>query len=337
MPRETKDEENRSTRTSKDVFVWTEIYNCGEVGRVAIESYLANHAEHKVHVYGFEEDLKDIADNPLVVKMKSRSGFFARTVSRVWTKFGIGPAWLSEESLRESYSHAHLGTARLWAFLLMTRPETKLVHFDSDVIFLGAVVDDIVRCLQTASLVGPVRNYRCNSNNRDDVRYLPDLTQMACFGFDKSKVGKHRFHELVQKCRGYFSPKGHPVIGLFDPVMFEIIGNGGTLNFLPHDEVGDCNVEGNRRNAFSEINNFETLYKIDFGSKLGHFSAVGSGMNFHKDQRIDVHETYRRYALDRFALYSAVFLNKDIGVDLSAYSSLMQSLRRIDTRNWKYA
>ncbi|HSI22291.1 MAG TPA: hypothetical protein VK959_04645 [Methylophilaceae bacterium] len=321
----------------QDTFVWTEVFNCGEIGRIAMLSYLAHHNAVPVHVYGYAEDLAEIPDHPLVIKKSMRSGIWAQVQYLAWSKLGLGKPVLTESSLHKGFNRGHLGTARLWSYLIMTRSEKHMIHFDSDVIFLGSVVQDVLdRMNRGASLVGQVRCYKNNPNKRNDVRHLQDVTQTCCFGFDRNRVNPHSYGELVRMCLGSYNPKGHPIIDFFDPVMFEILGNGGQTDFLPHDEVGGCNLEGNRCNAYTKVNDYDTPFKIDFGSKLIHFSAVGSGINIYRNKSVRMAESYRQYALDRYALFAQTFFNKDIGVDLSGYEELIKYLRRINTTTWQY-
>lgn len=94
---------------------------------------------------------------------------------------------------------------------------------------------------------------------------------------------------------------------------------------MDFNDVGGCDKYGKRDNIFKDINNFPTPYKIDFGSKLAHFSCVGSGMNFYlnKDSRINVSKTYVECALDRYALFCKTFYNEDLpGFDLKKYEKI---------------
>jgi hypothetical protein len=319
-----------------DTFVWTEVFNCGEIGAVAISSFLEHHPETVVHVYGAAEDLALVPEAPTVIKVMLPSGSGSEFSSWLWRTFSIGKPSITETYLKKGFSHGHLGTARLWAYLMICRPETKMIHFDSDIVFLGDMVTEVQKRLDKYDLVGPVRNYKHNRNNLDHVRHLADLTQTCCFGFNKSKINSHRYSELVKMTLGSYNPKGHPVIDFFDPVMFEILGNKGTISFLNHDEVGGCNLQGSRQNAFAEVNDFETPFKIDFGSKLIHFSAVGSGVNIYRNKVVRIPESYRQYALDRYALFAKVFYGRDIGMNLSSYGTLIDHLKRIDTERWVY-
>ena len=319
----------------QETFVWTEVFNCGELGAVCLESYLAHHSL-PVHVYGFREDLSQIADHPLIAKICPESGLSGACRHFLWTKLGLGHPTLTEKALRSGFACGHLGTARLWAHLIQSRTEPHMVHFDSDIVFLGSIVNDIVDRLKHFSIVGPVRNYKNNPCNRPDVTHLADLSQTCCFGFDRRKIDMHGAKELILMCQGAYNPKGHPVIDFFDPVMFEILGNAGTIAFLPHDEVGGCDLAGSRDNAYAALNNFPTPFKIDFGSKIMHFSAVGSGCNAYHNRNVNIPQQYRQYAIDRYALYSKSLLDKDIGVDLKDYSILLEHLEKIDKENWTY-
>jgi hypothetical protein len=319
-----------------DTFVWTEVYNCGEIGAVAIKSFLKHHPDTVVHVYGGAEDLAPIPDTPTIKKIMLPVGGEGEFSSWLWRTFGIGKPSITEDYLQKGFARGHLGTARLWAYLIMSRPETKMIHFDSDIVFLGDVVTEVQDRLDNDDLVGPVRNYKHNRNNLDNVRHLADVTQTCCFGFNKRKIDTHRYSELVKMSLGAYNPKGHPVIDFFDPVMFEILGNQGRISFLDHDEVGGCNLMGSRQNAFAAANDFETPFKIDFGSKLIHFSAVGSGVNIYRNKAVRIAESYRQYALDRYALFAKVFYGRDIGIDLSSYGALIEHLKKIDTESWLY-
>ena len=319
---------------NNDTFIWTEVFNCGEIGAVAISSFLKHHPDMVVHVYGSSKDLAIIPDERAVKKVELTSGIVAEFHSWLWRNLGIGEPSITEDYLQKGFGRGHLGTARLWAYLITSRPESKLIHFDSDIVFLGAIIKEVKTRMDNFDLVGPVRNYKHNRNNLDHVRHLDDLTQTCCFGFNKLKINSHSYSELVKMTLGSFNPKGHPVIDFFDPVMFEILSNQGRIFFLNHDEVGGCNLQGSRKNAYEKANDFETPFKIDFGSKLIHFSAVGSGMNIYRNKPLRIPESYRQYALDRYALFAKVFYDRDIGMNLTAYGPLIEHLLRIDTKNW---
>ena len=125
-----------------------------------------------------------------------------------------------------------------------------------------------------------------------------------------------------------FPSVGHPVLDFFDPVSFNILKNGGKIFNLDFNEVGGCNKEGSRDNDYPDLNNMDTQYKIEFGSKMSHFSAVGSGMNFFNNPQTtnSVPRSYRDYAIDRYAVFCRIFYNEDIGIDISKYNQLYEGI-----------
>jgi hypothetical protein len=319
-----------------NIFIWTEVFNCGKIGAVSIKSFLKHHPSRVVHVYGKKADLDLIDNHHNLVKIYFPSGIREKIKSFIWRYFNIGSPLITEQFLDRGFKAGHLGTARLWSYLIKSRPEGKCIHFDSDVIFFEGIVNDIANQLDMVDLVGPVRNYEYNQNSIDDVRGLRDVSQTCCFGFNKNKIGNYSYKILTRMCQGSFNPRGHKIIDFFDPVMFDILGNGGSIGKLCHDEVGGCNSEGSRENKFSKINNFKTPFKIDFGSKMMHFSAVGSGANIYHNKTVNIPESYRAYALDRYALFCKIFYLEDLGIDLSMYSDLISELNNIDLQEWRY-
>lgn len=303
-------------------FIWTEIYNCGKIGNIALRFFNKFHPHLKVHVYGRKKDFEEIEKFDNVEFIILPDGFIHECLDFV------GIPDMTTNKLLNGFKKGHLGTARLWAFLIKTRPEQFMIHFDSDVIFRDNLLDDILEKTKDFDIVGPYRLYKNNPNNRNDIRQYPDLSQTSCFAFNKDKVSNFFYPMLVKMCQGVYNPLKHPVIDFFDPVMFNILNNGGRICHLNHDEVGAWNQNGSRDNKFKEINNFDTPFKIDFGSKMIHFSAVGSGMNIYNDQKVTMPENYRQYALDRYALFCKIFYDEDIGIDLTQYNDLIIAFKK---------
>jgi hypothetical protein len=275
--------------TTKDVFIWTEIYNCGKIGKIALESFRKHHPGIKVHVYGTQKDFTCL-NHDLLLEFHDIS-----------------------LQIQEGFKQGHLGTAMLWANLIQLRSEQYMLHFDSDVIFRQECVSDIINGFNNGhSLVGPMRNYINNPNNRDDVRHLQDITQTYFFGFDRSKIKHYSYDVLVPMCRGTYNPYGHPVIDFFDPVQFDIVYNGGAVYILKQEDFGSCDFEGRRAvGLFAEENRH-----MDFGHKICHFSAVGSGMNFYNNGSGFVPTSYSNYAKERYALYNKIFYNETINIPI---------------------
>lgn len=287
----------------KSTHIFTEIVNCGKIGKIALDSFHKYH-NLKVNVYGTSKDFESISYHP--------NNNLIEVTSDVIEQFKFG----------------HAGTAHLWAKTIQTVTEDNLLHFDSDVIFRANIIDEFLDKLEVYDLVGPIRNYKHNPNNRDDVRSLNDVCQTLCFGFNKSKINNHSFAELKSMCKGDHNPLGHGIIDFFDPVMFEILHNDGKIYHFHVDDVGGCDYYGTRNNKHKEINNIETPFKIDFGDRLIHFSAVGSGMNIFTNKNVNIPEGYKNYALDRYALFCKIFYNENIGIDVSKYKKILE------IKNW---
>jgi hypothetical protein len=311
----------------QDFFIWTEIFNCGKIGKIAVDSYLKWHS-YPVHVFGTEQDLKWISDDPRVVKVRLPRiypYYLARAVETALEC--LGKYFLTETTLLKRFTFGHFGTATLWAYLIKKRKERYMIHFDSDAIFRGNLIDDLMLRSAQYSIVGPIRSYRHNPHGRADVTGLPDLSSTCCFLFDKSLIGNYPMKQLTAMCQGVHNPYRHPVIDFFDPVMFDILNRGGSIFHLDFDDVGGGNASGSRDNAFKAVNNYNTPFKIDFGHKLIHYSAVGSGMNIHFNRKTNIPDSYKQYALDRYALFCKVYYNEDIGVDLKPYAGLIEYLK----------
>ena len=133
-----------------DPYVWTKIFNCAKIGRKAIETYCKHHAI-PVHVYGYEEDLSQIADHPLVRKERLPK---RHALSYLKYHFRFAEKALSETELREAFVDGHLGTATLWSFIFKRFPYLELVHFDSDVLFFGEIVETIAFIAKRTILLG---------------------------------------------------------------------------------------------------------------------------------------------------------------------------------------
>ncbi len=316
-------------------YIFTEIVNCGKIGKIALDSFHKYH-NHKVHIFGRPEDFKWI--------LSHQNNIFIEVDGKVL----------------KGYESGHVGTALLWEKIIRECPTDAMIHFDSDVIFRANIIDEMIEKSKEYDLIGPIRNYHHNPNGRDDVRYLADLCQTNCTLFKKSKIsanllsGKNfsmnwnrngiknlakkilrrptsQMSIFAQMIHGSYSPFKFNVIDFFDPVMFDMINNGAKIFYLNHDEVGGCDRYGKRDNAFKEINNFPTPYKLDFGSKLSHFSCVGSGMNFsqHPELINKVGPHYFNCALDRYALFCKIFYGEDTSnIDLSIYKPIL------DIKNW---
>lgn len=295
----------RASRNS--AFIYTEIYGCGKIGKIALESFYMHHPNTQVHIFGTLKDFKWI---------ERRENFIYHDIS-------------NETKILNNFNYGHLGTASLWAKIILEREERYIIHFDSDVIFRTPIINELEEKLKSGyDIVGPIRNYQHNPNHRNDVRYLSDVSQTMCFGFNKEMITERNYEIMTKMCQGSYNPFNHPVIDFFDPIMFDILRNGGSIYYLDHNNVGGCDYYGKRTNKHIGENSL-----IDFGDKLAHFSSVGSGMYYHNhnnEVKKNVPASYVNYALEKYAVFCKIFYNEDIGIeyDKEKYRPLFE------VKNW---
>lgn len=327
----------------KNYYIYTEIVNCGKIGKIAIDSFHKYH-NYKVHIYGTKDDFKWIEknDNNIFIEVSDR--------------------------VIDGYKNGHIGTALLWEDILKNCQDDYLIHFDSDVIFRANIIDEMIERSKGYDLIGPIRNYHHNPHHMKNVMHLADICQTNCTLFNKkyisdiylknkkipfnfrdilnipiiqiarrikwsikNRLNKNKMSVFAKMIHGTYNPFTFPTIDFFDPVMFDMISNGAKIYHLDFNEVGGCDYYGKRDNSYKEINNFPTPYKLDFGSKLVHFSCVGSGMNFYnnKNSALNVGKNYVECALDRYALYCKIFYNEEIpGIELDKYKEILE------IKNW---
>jgi hypothetical protein len=288
---------------SQPVYVFSEMVGCGKIAKVALQSFIIHHPETVLHLYGVPDDFKWA---PLHDKF----------VFHDLTPF---PEILS------AFKSGHLGTATLWAKIIKESSSKYLIHFDSDVIFRAPVINQLSKILDGGyDLVGPMRNYKNNPHGIRGIRHLPDITQTLCFGFNREKITDWNIDTLIKMCQGTYCPFGHNVIDFFDPISFDIIDNGGKVFILDVDDYGGFDHLGGRKNKYFNENSL-----IDFGDKLAHFSAVGSGMFYYHNKNSlnpNVPQSYINYALEKYSVFCKIFYDEDIGIafDQKKYSPLFK-------------
>lgn len=320
-----------------NIFIYTEIVNCGKIGKIALDSFHKYH-DYPVHVYGTKEDFAWILPhkNNICVEV--------------------------DAAVLKGYERGHIGTALLWEKVIKACPTDTLIHFDSDVIFRANIIDDMIAQSQRYDLIGPIRNYHSNPHGRSDIAHLTDICQTNCTLWKKSKISpkyltgtttlslrtilsqsplqwarqikwglKHimsnnKLSLFARMIHGTYNPFPFPTIDFFDPVMFDMVQNGAKIIHLDTDDVGGWDVHGSRDNIFKDTNNFPTPYKLDFGRKLVHFSCVGSGMNFylHPERTTHVGTAYVAASLDRYALFCKIFYNETLpSISVDQYDAIL--------------
>ncbi len=320
-------------------YIFTEIVNCGKIGKIALDSFHKYH-DYPVHIFGTKDDFTWI--NP------HKNNIFIEV----------------EQSVLDGYKQGHIGTALLWEKIIKECPTDYMIHFDSDVIFRQNIIDEMIALTPEYDLIGPMRNYHHNPQKRKDVRHLTDLCQTNCTLFNKTLISKRylkktstvplptikelisvppiqiarrikwyikrllsrsKMSEFAQMIHGTYTPFTFPAIDFFDPVMFDMISNGASIYHLDFNDVGGCDIYAKRDNVYKEMNNFPTPYKLDFGEKLVHFSCVGSGMNFYHHPEIaeKVGKEYVAASLDRYALFCKTFYNETLpNISVAQYEKI---------------
>jgi hypothetical protein len=287
---------------TEDVFIFTEVVNCGLIGRIAFQTFHKFH-KRKLHIYGRSEDFLQLEYHPNNV-YHSLDG---------------------NNDILDSFQAGHKGTSKVWTKAILEAKEKYLIHIDSDVIFRGDAVEEVIQKLGEYDLVGSMRNYPNNPHkHRNDVRHLPDVTATYCFGFNKELIPVKEPHllerlvensldnQIISDLRYKYSwYKYEPTLDYFDPVAFIMIQHGGKVCILDKDVMGGFDNDGGKVNKYGALNK-----DCDFGDKIVHFASVGSGLNFlskiQKGEAIQVPSWYVEYALGKLDLYLRLFYNQKI-------------------------
>lgn len=286
-----------------NVFIFTEVYDCGLILKKCLESFFRFHPDIIVNVFGTAKDFKELG------KFKN-----------------VEYNELSADSeLRECFKNGHMGTAHIGARVIteFSKDCDYIIHFDSDVIFRKESLSLLFEKIKEGyDLIGPRRCYKNNMNGRKDLGELSDVTQTYFYAFNKKKISQYDFGTLRHMIVGFHNPFGHPILDYFDPVSFDILKNGGKIFFLEPDEVGGLTKDGNRNNKLSELNK-----DMDFGENIIHFAGIGSGMKFFKNGIGGASQGYAEWAIKRFILYNNLFYEKIEGeIDLETFELIKKEL-----------
>lgn len=270
-----------------DIFIFAIAYNCGKVLNKMLESFHKHH-DAKIHLFGTHKDFKDAMKHPNNEYIEVST----------------------DAQLKEYFKQGHLGTSYIWTKVISGEygNYSRVIQIDSDVIFREECLSDITnKFAEGYDLIGPRRPYRNNKCSRDDIRHLDDVVSTYFIGVNTEKISKYDFNTLHRMIVGYYCPVGNPILDFFDPVSFDIIRNGGKVFYLPFEDYGSTDENGNSDNGFTKLNDL-----FDFGKKTIHFAGIGSGMNFYYNGNGNVPSTYTEWAKKRFSLYMKVFYNEDI-------------------------
>lgn len=297
-----------------DVFLWTECFNCPQIALPMLKSFLKHHAELKIHVLCFQEErsLFENLDSRVIVLSPSET-FLNRFFLR------------DERAIRAGYrKKSHLGTARSWANVFQSINSDYFVHLDSDQIFLGDLVSDILEKLKSGfELVGTRRpylhrSYRKEGRDGRKLDKLPDSLNTDLIGFHKNVIGTLFSPLLVRRVRGR-KTSSKPVIDFFDPLIHRAIHSRKKIFFLDSQSI-------------------DLVGQVDLGSRFYNqrlqFAAVGSGMNFYSNPESTSSPGYREYALQAYALWSKYFDENPIDYSRLDAPELEAKLNRLDQTSW---
>ena len=297
------------------VFIWTECLGCPLIGKVSINSFLKFHEFLELNVFVFKEDIKSLPKNKRIIyHVIKKNSFFKSLKDRFLYNFKKIYI-LDANNLKKYFKKGHKGTADLWAYILKKFVDyDAMIHFDSDVIFCDEAINLLIKESNNYDLIGQCRPYKNNSNN-DFVRNHPDLVATCCFLFKPAlapSIKRIKQKDLRLAIQGKKRLSGKKLLDFFDQISHEILLNNGKIKFISIDKFGGISKEGLRKSNFSNLNDMKTKYKMDIGSMLVHFSAVGSGYNIWKNKASSGSESYDKYALDRFYLFMKCFYPRQV-------------------------
>ena len=294
----------------KEVFIWTEAFNCGEILQPMLSSYI-RHNDYPIHVYGTQSDLDEVllkSDLVIFEKLNKRNNLVS-----------------VEDKILNGYKNGHKGTAILWTYLIKTRSEKIFIHLDSDTIFLEDVITDLIDAImiQGYAIAGSRRAYKNRSYRKEGIdgkllNLRPDAINTDCFAFDTQYISKRPNFWLRRKILGR-RVSINPVVDFFDPITFEVIKKGGLVKYMDSPDDG----------LNSYINTDSKFIK----SRIS-FAAVGSGCNFYKNGHRGIPRGYSDFALASYSLFAFEFLQKNTGIIPLKNEELESKLLLLDKENW---
>jgi hypothetical protein len=283
-------------------FIFTEAYNCSEILKNCLESFYKYH-DDPVHVFCTKNDLNDLKHFKKIIPILIQDG----------------------SPIDRAYAKGHVGTAAIFAESIFIYSKTNnIIHFDSDLIFKQECLSNIKNKLSEGyDLVGPVRPYKFNLNNRNDIRHMRDVVATCFLGFNKSKISIKNMDEMVMSING--RPfKGNPTLDFFDYVSFDILENGGKIHTFDYEFTGGPNEYGNRKNKYGNLNE-----DLDCGDWFIHFAGIGTGSKVYKKGYQSTNIDYSNWALKRYALYKKLIENIEIAgipIDEQKYQNYKNNL-----------
>lgn len=282
--------------------IFTIMAGCVPVGAKMLESYFNFHHKN-IHIYLFGED-----------SIKLRANFHPESFI----------VHVLPESLKDSFSRGHEGTAKVWAQVIKENPDSYLIQIDSDIIFKK----ETLSLIEKAGYPDLYGSRRCYKNNPADIPVadgIEDALSTYFIGLNPYYLKDIAHGDLERMCQGVYNPLGFPVFDFFDPVFFYIraytlstrIGlthefnhKKPTVYYEDPDKIGGQNAQGNKNNSY--ISNLH----LDMGSHLCHFGGAGSGYAACVDDS-KMNKSYSDWAKFRWFLFEDLFYPKALRLGVS--------------------
>lgn len=278
------------------IHIFTEIINCGKIGRIALKSY-CKHNNYPVNVYGTKEDFECVEKNDKIIFHE-----------------------VTDSKILNAYKVDHGGLPMLWAKVIKESGAKTIIHFDSDVLFRAAIVDETVELSKEYDLIGPMRHQKQHCKNIG-IPHTTDTIATHLWCINTEKLSNWSYDILSGMCGLHIPFTIHGdrrMLDYFDPVSYDILRNNGKMYHFDFNDVGAVDKNYSRENIFSDIN----CEGVDFGTKLVHFAGVGSGMDAYLN-RAEHNEGYASFAVKRYALFCKIFYNEDLGMDLNEFKNTL--------------
>lgn len=264
--------------------IFTEIFGCGQIGKVCLDSFFEHHKNRTVHVFGSMEDF-DLLD-----------------------EYNCHPniTLIPFEGIQDRFKTGHTGTAYIFATAYQRWRGKNVIRFDSDVVFKKECLSIIEKELSSGyDIVGSRRCYGKNPIGIPDLGKYPDTMSTYFLGINTSKYPSYDFDTMCRMWQGAYHPLGYPVLDFADPVIHSMINSGAKVYYLNNNIVGGQNSEGKKFNVY------RSNMHLDIGSHLAHFGGVGSGCSVYAGKS-SPEKSYADWALIRYAMFCKIFFNTDV-------------------------
>lgn len=266
--------------------IFTEIFNCGEVGKISLESFFRFH-DRKVYVFGAKEDFEVCLKHENIIP-------------------------IVYDDLQDKFQKGHLGTAFIFATAYTRWKGQNVIRFDSDVIFKQQAISFMEEAFEEGfDIIGSRRCYKNNPVNIPIPDNIPDTLSTYFLGINTKRIPTYDFDTFCKMWQGAYHPWNWPILDFGDAVIHSIMNNGGKINYMNPNLIGGQDEDGKKFNAFSC---YRSNLHLDMGTLLAHFGGVGSGCAVYNG-KFSPEKSYADWALLRYALWSKLFSHVEIIAD----------------------